>query len=545
VIGPGRLARLVAGDFAERSRTYAFLVTLILTVWATTMFVPPLDAGYTTVDIHGHRGTYGSAWIGAQLTLLVNAFLGLAGFYLVKSAIDRDRRSGVGQLLAATPLSRAGYTLSKTLSNLAVLASMVAVVVVCSAALQWARGEDARIDLVALALPHVLITLPFLTLVAAVAVLFEVLPVLRGGLGNVAWFFMWSLGGVAGAAGHRSDAPYNDPMGIGSILPGMVAATRAAFPAERITGQQVSIGFQIGGNQGHPLVPFAYGGIDWTPEVIGWRLLWLGAAVAVALAAALPFDRFANEGAGAASPVRGRAKRAGAPASEGDVAQSAASLAASRPFEFARLAGEIPKRRFDLPTLVRAEIVVALKGYPRIWYLVALGLSIAALAAPLGAVKTGVAPVLVIWPMLVWSALGARELRHGTSELFFSAPRPLSRQLPAAWLGGVAIGIVVSGAYALRLVLAGDAAGAITCLVGVTFAPALALACGVLTGNSRLFEALYLFLWYAAALNHVPELDFTGAMAAKTGFGVAAGYALATVALLAVAWTARRRQLTR
>jgi hypothetical protein len=291
-------------------------------------------------------------------------------------------------------------------------------------------------------------------------------------------------------------------------------------------------------------VPFLYEGIDWTPEVIGWRLLWFGAALAIAAAAALPFDRFASEGRGAGSPLRGREKGAGVPADVG-VARAATSLAADAPFDFARLAGGPPKTRFDLPMLVRAEIVVALKGFPWIWYLVAIGLSIAALAAPLEGVKNGVGPALAIWPMLVWSALGARELRHGTSELFFSAPRPLSRQLSATWLGGVAIGVAVCGTFALRLALAGDAPGAITCLVGVAFVPALALACGVLTGNSRLFEALYLFLWYAAALNHVPDLDFTGAMAARTGLGVAGGYALATAALLAVAWTARRRQLTR
>jgi hypothetical protein len=226
------------------------------------MFVPPLDAGYSTVDINGHRGVYNSAWIGAQLTLLVCAFLGLAGFYLVKSAIDRDRRTGVGQLLAATPLSRVGYTLSKALSNLAVLASMVGVVVVCSAVLQWVRGENAHIDLVALALPHVLITLPFLALVAAMAVLFEALPVFRGGIGNVAWFFLWTFGIAATSGGRNADESYGDPMGLGSVLPGMVNAARHAFPAETITGQAVSVGIQIGGNHGQPLVLFAYAGID-------------------------------------------------------------------------------------------------------------------------------------------------------------------------------------------------------------------------------------------------------------------------------------------
>jgi hypothetical protein len=543
VIAPSRLARLVAGDFAERTRTYAFLVTLALTVWAATIFIPPAGAGYSTVDINGHRGTYNSAWIGAQLTLLVNAFLGLAGFYLVKSAIDRDRRTGVGQLLAASPLSRVGYTLAKAMSNLAVLASMVGVVVVCSAVLQWVRGEDARIDLVALALPHVLITLPFLALVAAIAVLFEALPVLRGGIGNVAWFFVWTFGLAAISGSRRADESYADPMGLGAVVPGMLSAARQAFPAEPITGKSVSIGLQFGGSQGRALVRFAYSGIHWTPEVVAWRLLWLGVALAIAAAAALPFDRFANEGFRVVSLPRGRARGTGDPADEG-TASAATPLTAGAAFEFARLAAGAPKQRFDLPALVRAEIVVALKGYPRAWYVVAMGLSIAALAAPLAAVKTGIGPALAIWPMLIWSALGARELRHGTSDLFLSAPRPLSRQLSATWLGGVAIGLAVSGTYALRLLLARDAPGVITCLAGIAFVPALALACGVLTGDSRLFEALYLLLWYTAALNHVPTLDFTGAMAASTGLGVAAGYALATVVLLATAWAARRRQFT-
>ena len=541
-----RLARLVAGDFAERTRRYGFLVTLGFTVWAATIFVPPLDSGYTTVSIHGHRGTYNSAWVGAQLTLLVNAFLGLVGFFLVKSAVDRDRQSRVGELLAASPMSKVSYTLSKTLSNLAVLASMVAVVVVCSAVLQWVRGEDLRIDPAALALPHLVITLPFLALVAALAVLFEVLPLLRGGLGNIAWFFLWSFGGVMGSMGNRPGATHADPMGIGSVIAGMVTAARKAFPGEDITGERVSMGIQIGGNQGRPLVPFAYQGIDWTPEMVGWRLVWLGVAFMVAVAAALPFDRFANEGFGVGSLLRGGRKREREPSPEDrGEAQAATSTATTVPFEVARLAAVPATGRFDLPTLVRAEIVVALKGYPKAWYLVALALSIVALAAPLEGVTIGVAPALAIWPMLVWSALGARELRHGTAELLFCSPRPLSRQLPATWLAGVAIGVAVSGAFGLRLAIAGDWAGAITCLVGIAFVPALALACGVLTGNSRLFEALYLLLWYVAALNHVPDLDFTGAMAARTGLGVAAGYALATAALLAVAWTARQRQLTR
>ena len=67
-------------------------------------------------------------------------------------------------------------------------------------------------------------------------------------------------------------------------------------------------------------------------------------------------------------------------------------------------------------------------------------------------------------------------------------------------------------------------------------------------GSAR---ALALLAWLACALPAwahdpapLPALDFTGATAARTGLGVAAGYASATAALLTVAWTARQRQLT-
>jgi len=503
------------------------------------------------VDILGHRGVYNSHWLGAQLAVLLNTFFGLIGFYLVKSSVDRDRRTGVGQLLAASPLSRAGYTLSKWLSNFLVLASMVAVVAVCTALLQVVRGEDLAVNPIALLTPLVLLTLPFFALVAAVAVLFEVLPLLRGGLGNIAYFFLWAFGGLMGslAVGGRLEVR-NDAMGIGMITPSMVTAAARAFPAEKITGDHMSIGISIGGKGPTPLVLYPYDGIHWTSEMVLGRFAWFVAALALAALAALAFDRFAGEGAGAAARRVARrvwfgsgAKR-GAAVVDGDVSAVATANAPPPVFDPRRLAAVPPVWRFDVFALVRAELTVALKGYPKIWFLGALGLAIASLAAPLAAVKTGIAPALAIWPMLLWSALGTRESRNGTADLLFSSPRPLSRQLPATWLSGVAIGAATGGAYALRLLVSGNPIGAATWLAGIAFVPALALACGVLTGNSRLFEGLYMALWYVAALNHVPAIDYTGAMATKTGPGVAVAFAGVTAGLLAVAWAARRRQLS-
>jgi hypothetical protein len=43
------------------------------------------------------------------MTVTVGLFLGLFGFYLVKGSVSRDCETGVGQILATTPLSRPLY----------------------------------------------------------------------------------------------------------------------------------------------------------------------------------------------------------------------------------------------------------------------------------------------------------------------------------------------------------------------------------------------------------------------------------------------------
>ena len=48
------------------------------------------------MTIGGHRGLYNSAYLGSLMALMISPFLSLAGFYLVKNAIDRDIQNGRG-----------------------------------------------------------------------------------------------------------------------------------------------------------------------------------------------------------------------------------------------------------------------------------------------------------------------------------------------------------------------------------------------------------------------------------------------------------------
>ena len=197
------LPALAVADFLERSRRPGYLVTLAAAVVLGYLALPPAASLWVVMNAGGYRGLYNSAWAGTVTALAGALWLMGAGFYVVRSAIARDQQTGVGQILAATPLRNGGYLAGKFLSNLMVLASMAGVLAVTALALQLIRGESTAVDPGALLLPFVVLTLPVLAMTAAAAVVFETIPVLRGGVGNIAWFFVWMFTVIAGGGPGR------------------------------------------------------------------------------------------------------------------------------------------------------------------------------------------------------------------------------------------------------------------------------------------------------------------------------------------------------
>jgi hypothetical protein len=186
------LAQLIRADFLERTRRYSFLITLGVMVYLGYLAVPSIDSNALTVDLGNLRGIYNSAWVGSMIALFSSMVLSLPGFYLVKNAIRRDRETGVGQIIATTPLSKPLYTLGKAVSNFIFLAVIIGVVALAAGGMQFIRGESMRLDVWKLLAPFLFTTLPTLMLVAAVAVLFESISFLRGGFGNIAYFALWT-----------------------------------------------------------------------------------------------------------------------------------------------------------------------------------------------------------------------------------------------------------------------------------------------------------------------------------------------------------------
>src|SRR5881409_358720 len=280
------LQHLVLADFRERVRRHAFIVTLAFTVYAAYVFLPPNGARYVTFQVAGARGIYDSAWVGCTVALLTSAFLSMAGFYLVKDAIERDRSTGVGQILATTPITKPLYTLGKAASNFAVLAVLASAVAVCAMGMQVLRGEDWSVRPLDLFAPFLISTLPALAVVAAIAVLFEAVPGLRGGLGNVVYFFVWGVLAMPGTSLLLPQPGLGSAFGISALVPQMARGVASAFPDINLATAHASLGINFSDGP-RRLRTFDWTGLEWDPGTLLPRLAWVAIAIATALLAAI------------------------------------------------------------------------------------------------------------------------------------------------------------------------------------------------------------------------------------------------------------------
>ncbi len=519
------LWHLLRADFLERLRRYSFLVTLAATVWLGYL----VGTGKLGIWVGGTRGVLNSAWIGTTMAMVINTFLSLAGFYVVKGSVDRDRQTGVGQILATTPISKSHYTLGKAASNFAVLATMVAVLAIAAVVIQVTTAEDPHLLLGSLLLPFLLLSVPVMALVSAAAVLFESVPFLRRGFGNVVWFFTWTAVIALGVPNASGTGTFQDAFGLGPMFRDVIAAYREAFGKE-------PQGFVLGSaQQSEETARFIWNGMDWTGELLAGRFFWNLAAAGLAFVAALFFDRFDPALHGSRRRQTARHANGGKP-EIGPAAEVPSPHVTLTPMP----AGAM---HFRFVAVLIAELKLTLKGVRWIWWVVAAGTFIATLAAPLPAVKQIALPLAWIWPILLWSPLGTRESRHDTGGLLFSAPRPLLRQLPATWAAGVVLAMLTGSGAALHFLVKGDFAGAGAWLVGALFIPTFALALGVWSGTSKLFEILYLVLWYIGPMNHVPALDYLGSTEAGLAQGMPLVYLAVTAMLAAATVAGRKRQL--
>lgn len=517
---------LARADFLERVRRYSFLIMLGLVAFLGYQTA----VGNITMRLDQYRGEFNSAWVGSMMALISSFFLGWFGFYLVKGSVTRDRETGVGQIMATTPLTRILYMFGKFISNFSVLVAMNLILAITAIGIQLIAGESTQINILTMFAPFLFITLPVMALVAATAVLFESIAFLSGGFGNVVYFFLFvfilTLAAILGETN-----PALEPLGMGLIQSSAGEAAKAKFP-------EYSGGFVIGApsaaeNSEIDLEPasyiFQWNGIDWTSDIILKRLSFLGISIAITLIASFFFDRF--------DPSRRKPKRIKNSASISTPQIVSAPQTLSQPVHLTPLTTSA--NHFAFWRALISELKLLLKGQRWWLYAIMLGFFIAGLSNSPETARQYILPFTWLFPILIWSGLGNREIQNNTQQMIFSSTSPLWRQLPTQWLAGFIVTILTGSAVAINLLRAGDSIGLLAWFSAAIFIPSFALASGVLSNSHKAFEVLYVTLWYLGPMNKIYPVDFLGA----NSNGNIEFFIPFSIFLIIIAFVARARQL--
>ena len=498
-------------ELLQRLRAPATLVALLAILAGSSLLLPRdgrlSSISWTALDGRPRAPVFDSTYAAWGSAVLCAVFLVMAAFYLVTGSLRRDRQSGLGVILAATPLSSGAFLAGRGLAHAAYLGTLclLAVGVTLLRFLWFGAGPLRPVDFV---LSFLLFTLPGVLFVSMLTLLWEVTPGLRGRAGLVAWFFAGSMILLVLPLG----LPAFDPLGLMRLQDLMRAA---------IAGQGHSLALGLMVREVAPeRVPWV--GPQVGPLVAAERLLMLAWCLVPLFAARALFDRFDPARVRPLSPRPARGLPDTREAADSQRAVTLAPLAA----------GQVRPRPW-LSLGAEAALIWVCGSWLR-WPLL-----LSAVAGAVAPARAATAFLLLLVPVI--SEAAARERLAGAEGLLRSLPG-LPRW-PVTWKAG-SLGLFLLGlALPTTLSLLATAPRAALGLVlGVAATALLCAALGSLSGGGKAWSALHVLAWYGA-VNRAPEMDFTGGLLAPGASPItSAGWLAAGLLLLGLAaWAEVRR----
>jgi hypothetical protein len=543
-------------DFLARLRSRKLLVFLAVVVYVGYL----INSGsfgvfYTVADGPSVNGALTAHLVGLNAGMAGSTVMLLAGFYVLRGTIERDEEHGHGPVLASSDTSGPVYLLGKLGSNVAV-GALTAVVLAAAAVVNHAVHGVGPTDPVVIAWPVLVMVVPLTVLVGGVAVLFGTIDLLSGTLGRVAYFFgvTFLISGqilrpeVASPAAVPATVKAVDVVGLTLAYDLTFESIRAAVPG--FDGGYASFG--TGGSNART---FRFEGGPWPAWFFLQRLGAVVVGIAVTVAAATPFDRFRTTALGplgrlrrrlSPAPVLARIRSAVPSRRAGRTDRKDGSGTRPPTVEEVSLPPVTGRDAGGFGRVLGVELRRILRGQPRWWYLgaallVGVPTGIAATGGATGFAR-GLLPLVAVWPLFVWSRIGSQTARYGIRTQIVASTYPVG-QLVAEWLAGCLVAAAVGAATFTLVVLNAGPTALVGVIGAVVFPPSLALVAGLWTGSPRLFEALYLGIWYVGPLNGGFVADFVGVTARGSSTGVPLAFAAVGVAAVIIA--AQRRQVYR
>lgn len=484
---------IIKADYLQRTRSYSFLITLAVTIYAAYSFVPPPTASYTTLNVVGYKGIYNSAWVGHVSAMMTTIMLSLYGFFLVNSGIKKDIDTEVGLIIATTPISNFGYLLSKMLSNFLVLVTIACITFVMSIAMFFVRTDGSPFIFADFIFPYLFFALPALLFVSALAVLGEVFLGRRNILQYVIFFFLFGAI-MANVVGHNASTAttFIDPFGVNTMTNSVKDKVNTQYH-EHI--EAVNLGFTFSAK--HRFKTFVWNGISWTGIFLLSRLVWVCFAFAIVYFSSFFFHRFDFKQA--------TSKRKKEPA--------LAVLSGSAEFSKGINVSFLPPvvTDYSIFPFVKTELLLLTRKGSKWFWLINGSAWLSMLFVPLPIAHTYILPVLLFLQVTRLSDLATKEIINRLHYFTWSSYKPLQRMLPSQLLAGIIMIAGLALPVLLRYIVTGDFYSVLNIINGAAFIVLLCVCLGILSGGKKLFEILFFFITYCV-IEKIPVADYLGAM---------------------------------
>ena len=471
-------------DYLQRTRSYAFLITLCISLAVAYTFVPEPNATYSTIKIGDYQGVYNSAWFGYVTAIMASMFLSLIGFYLVNNSIKNDLDTKVGQVIATTKFTNLKYLLSKVVSNFLVLLTIAGIIFIMSIVLFFLYNDGSAFDLLSFVKPYTIITLPALFIIALLAIVFEVVLGKYSIVQNVLFFFLFM---TAITYAMSNQASYNyDVFGGRIVTTQMEAQVNQIIQSDK--SASLSIGFTLGGSSER----FNFQGIDFPISFIMSRLLWMILGIILIITISPFFHRFNVK-------ERLSVKKTQTITEEHKTVQEIVLSNLPK-----------PQMNYGIFPLIKTELLLLFrKGQKWLWFMNGLGMLFLALL-PIHIAYQFILPILWFFQVSRLAALTTKEVTNHVNYFAFSSYKPLSRLLTSQLLAGIALMVFLAAPLIMRFGITANFIASLSIILGAIFIVLLASALGIMTKGKKLFEVLFFMLTYAN-INGVSFLDYFGA----------------------------------
>jgi len=474
-------------DYLQRTRSYAFLITLCISLAVAYTFVPEPNASYSTIRISNYIGVYNSAWIGYVTAIMTSVFLSLVGFYLVNGSVKTDLQTKVGQIIASTPIRNFSYLFSKILSNFLVLLTIVLIIFLMSVLLFFLYNEGFSFEIIQFIKPYFFITIPALFFIATLAVIFEVFFGKYSVIQNVGFFFLFSILMFLPSTTEKQFEL--DIFGSEIVTSQMENRVKEILQTNELP--VLNIGYVIGNVE--KVKRFNFEGIEFPTSFLISRMGWMLLGIVLIVIISPYFHRF-------------------------NVKERKSIKKSTQNISFSKTNNEIVlsalptvNSNYGIFLLIKTEVLLLFRmGKSWLWIINLIGMVLLA-ALPLKISFQIVLPVLWFLQVNRLSELTTKEVVHNVHYLAFASYKPIGRLLTSQLIAGVILMLFLALPLLMRLLFVTDFTAVLSLVFGGVFIVLFAAALGIVTKGKKLFEVLFFMMTYAV-LNGVSFFDYFGCL---------------------------------